>query len=394
MPWQETGMFDQRLQFVVAAERGEDAMAVLCRRFGISRTTGYLWLARYRQGQAAALADRSRAPHHRPHAVRATTREALLAQRAAHPSWGPKKLVAALQRQQPSVRWPATSTVGELLRQAGVIAPRRRRAHAPPRTQPLAHATAANVVWCADFKGDFLLGDGSRCYPLTITDAHSRYLVRCQALPTTSAARAQPVFAAAFAEYGLPDLLRTDNGGPFVGVGTVGLTTLSAWWVRLGIRPERIRRGHPEENGRHERLHRTLKAEACRPPGQTLAEQQRLFDAFRQEYNTVRPHEALAQLPPAAIYTPGTRPYPTELPPLSYPDAEAVRTVHRNGALRWRGQDVYISDALIRETVGLVPLADERWAVQYGDLEIGVLDPRTGRLEPPRARHAVQDVAG
>ena len=371
----------EKLRFIVAAEAEEESLALLCRQFGISRKTGYKWLARYRAEGASGLDDRSRAPQRRPQAVSAAVRERLLAVRGAHPSWGPKKIVAWLARQQPQQRWPATSTVGVVLQQAGLVVPRRRRTHAPPRTQPLAHATAPNVVWCADFKGDFLLGDGSRCYPLTISDAHSRLLLRCQALTSTAHAGVQPLFAATFREYGLPDVLRSDNGVPFASRGVAGLSRLSVWWLQLGIRPERITPGTPSENGRHERMHRTLKAEACRVPGFTLAAQQRQFDAFRREYNAERPHEALGQATPASVHVPSPRLFPERLPAVEYPGAEAVRRVRPHGALRWHGEEVYLTEALAGQPVGFWPAGDGLWELRFCALSLGVLDERTGRLQ-------------
>lgn len=381
MPWQETCAMSEKLRFITAAARGEERMADLCRQFGISRKTGYKWLTRYRADGVTGLAARSRAPRQRPRAVPAAVRATLVAERGAHPSWGPKKLLARLHQTQPETVWPAASTVGQILQQAGLVVPRRRaRPHAPPRTQPLAHATAANVVWCADFKGDFLLGDGSRCYPLTITDAHSRLLLRCQALLSTAHTGVHALFAATFQEYGLPDRLRTDNGVPFAGRGVGGLSRLSVWWLQLGILPERITPGAPSENGRHERMHRTLKAEACRQPGHTLAEQQRLFTAFRTEYNTVRPHEALGQVPPASVYTPSARGYPARLPEVTYPAADAVRRVHPNGTLRWRGEEVFLSELLAGLPVGLWQVHDGLWEVRFGVLPLTRLDARVTPL--------------
>ena len=356
----------ERMRFVVAVQTGEDTMAALCRRFGISRKTGYNVLARVAAAGPAGLVDRSRAPHHRPHAVAPAVREAVLALRAAHPTWGPKKLVAHLCSTQPEQVWPAPSTVGELLTAAGLVVPRRRRRHVPPRTQPLAHATGPNAVWCADFKGDFVLGDATRCYPLTISDAHSRFLLRCQALPTTATTRVQPLFEATFRSYGLPEVIRTDNGPPFATTGAGGLSRLSVWWVKLGIRPERIDPGTPSQNGRHERLHRTLKAEACRPPEATLRTQQRAFDRFCHTYNAERPHEALGQVPPATAYTPSPRPFPDRLPELTYPAADAVRWVRPNGAIRWQNGEVYLTPALSGEPVGLTQVGDGDGAAAGG----------------------------
>lgn len=379
----------QREQFAAAVATGETSVAECCRQYGISRKTGYKWLARLAADPAGGAQNRSRAPHHVPHAVSQGVRETVLALRARHPTWGPKKLVAALRAQDPATRWPAASTVGDLLRHAGLVVPRQPRRHAPLRSTPLAHATGPNAVWCIDFKGDFLLGDGSRCYPLTVSDAASRYLLRCQALPATGTARVQPLLAATFREYGLPTVLRSDNGPPFASVGLAGLTPLSVWWLKLGIQPERITPGKPAENGRHERLHRTLKAEACQPPAATRRAQQQRFDHFVREYNTERPHEALGQTPPAQVYTPSVRPFPERLPDLTYPTADAIRWVRPNGAIHWRQADCYLTTALVGEPVGLTQVGDARWQVCYGPLVLGVFDTheRQPRLRPgpPRA---------
>lgn len=379
----------ERLRMMLAVTSGELTMAAACRQAGVSRKTGYKWQARFAATGVAGLAERSRAPRRRPQTVAAAVREAIVARRAQHPTWGPKKLIASLRADDPATDWPAPSTAGDLLQRAGLVVPRRTRRHAPPRSQPLAHATGPNVVWCADFKGDFRLGDGTRCYPLTITDAHSRFLLRCQALPATDTGRVQPLFAATFREYGLPDGLRTDNGPPFASVGLAGLTALSVWWIKLGIRPERIRPGKPSENGRHERMHRTLKAEACAPPAATLRAQQTACDHFRTEYNTIRPHEALDQRPPATVYIPATRPFPDRLPELSYPGADAVRWVRPNGAIRWHQAELYLTPTLSGEPVGLSQVGDGCWQVAFGPLVLGTFhehDPTLRPLQPSRRR--------
>jgi putative transposase len=334
MPWREICAMNERMRFIVAAEAGTESMSELCRQFGIARKTGHEWRARFAAGGAVALADRPRVARHRPHALSREVRELVVALRSEHPTWGPRKLVALLMRTHPGIAPPAPSTVGDLLREAGLTVPRRRRRHVPPRTEPLAHATGPNVVWCADFKGDFALGDGSRCYPLTISDAHTRYLLRCQALPRTTTARVQPLFEATFREFGLPEVIRTDGGPPFASTAAGGLSALSVWWVKLGIRPERIDPGKPSQNGRHERMHRTLKAEACVPAADSPRARQRRFDQFRATYNHVRPHEALGQVPPGEVYMPSPRTFPSRPLELTYPEADRVIRVRPNGCIR------------------------------------------------------------
>lgn len=356
MPWLETFPMHERYRFILAHEAAYESMAELCRQFGIARKTGYHWLSRFA--------------------------EEGLAFRAQHPTWGPKKLAPLLAHLDPPLEAPALSTIGDLLRSAGLTHPQRTRRHAPPRSQPLAHATEANRVWTADFKGDFGLGNGSRCYPLTIMDGCSRFLLRCQALERTPTNLVQPLFEATFREFGLPEVIRTDNGPPFASVGVAGLTALSLWWVKLGIRPERIDPGKPQQNGRHERFHRTLKAEACRPPAHSPRAQQQRFDTFRQIYNHQPPHEALGQVTPATLYAPSPRPFPGRLPDLDYPDADLVRWLRHNGAIRWRNQEVYVGQVLTGEPVGLTQVADAVWQLAFGSVVLGHCRPGSSRLLP------------
>ena len=375
MPWKTACAVDQRTQFIAAWLLGEETMSELCRRFGISRKTGYKVLGRYAAEGPSGLRERSHAPHQQAQAVPAAVQHAVLAARRAHPTWGPRKLRAWLARRQPADAWPAASTIGTLLHRQGLTAPRRRRRAAPP-TAGVQPSGAANAVWAADFKGWFRTGDGQRCDPLTLSDLYSRFLLRSQLVARATEEDVRPVFEAAFREYGLPERMRSDNGPPFASVGAGGLSRLAVWWVRLGIRPERIAPGHPEQNGEHERMHRTLKAETLRPPAATPRAQQRALDAFRHAYNTERPHEALGQQPPAAWYTPSPRPYPERLPPLEYLDAVAVRRVRHNGEIKWRGAHVFISQALTGEFVGLDEVTDGHWRVCFGPVELGWLDAR------------------
>jgi transposase InsO family protein len=376
----------ERLEFVLAVQEQKDSVAELCRQFGIARKTGYKWLERFRSDGAQGLADRPRQPQHHPHAIAPEVREGLLALRATHPTWGPKKLAARLSAVYPGLRAPAPSTIGELLRTTGLTVARRRHRHAPARTQPLAHATGANSVWCADFKGDFPLGDGTRCLPLTISDAASRYLLRCQVVASTSGGLVQPLFEATFREYGIPEVMRTDNGPPFASVGVGGLTALSIWWVKVGIRPERIDPGKPEQNGCHERLHRTLKQDACQPPAYSLRGQQQRFDRFQHIYNQERPHEALGQRPPATTYAASLRPFPDRLCEPTYPDADGVRWVRPNGAVRWQKGEIYLGQVLTGEPVGLTQIGDALWQVTFGPLVLGAFREGMSRLIQPLSR--------
>jgi len=384
MPWTETCRVTERAAFVAAVLAGEDSMAWLCRCFGISRKTGYKWLARYRAEGVAGLADRSRAPRHCPHALDAALAAGCLSVRRRHPRWGPRKVRAWLARQAPTVAWPAASTIGALFDREGLTVARRRRSRVPPQTQPFGACAAANDVWCIDFKGWFRTGEGARCEPLTLSDAHSRYLLRCQALARPSGALAWPVLEAALREYGLPRRLRSDNGPPFASVAAGGLSPFAVLVVKAGVVPERIAPGRPQENGRHERLHLTLKQETAAPPAPSLRAQAERFRAFRRLYNEERPHEALGQRPPAAVYRPSPRAWDGVLrAPEPAADA-AKRRVRHDGAIKWRGAALYISETLAGEWIGLEE-ADGVFIARYGPITLGQLAPDGDRLVRPKA---------
>jgi transposase InsO family protein len=384
MPWKETCPMDERVRFMAEYLRLEQSMAELCRAYGISRKTGYKLVARYEAGGVPGLQDRSRAPHRHPNAVGASAVDAILAVRARHPRWGPRKLRAWLSARTATRRWPAASTIGAILQRYGLTVPRRRVRRVPPALHPLAACGAPNDVWTTDFKGWFRTGDGQRCDPLTVADGYSRFLLRCQAVMPPDGQAVQPLFEAAFREYGLPLALRSDNGPPFASRAAGGLSRLAVWWIKLGIRPERITPGHPEENGRHERMHQTLKAETARPPQATLRAQQRAFDRFRHEYNDERPHEALAQQPPRAVYTASPRPYPARVREPEYSEEADVRRVRHNGEIRWQGQLIFISEVLAGEPVGIVPQGEDHWVLRFGPVELGWLDSDTDQLHRPR----------
>ena len=380
MPWSETTPMDERLQFVADVRRETEEIAVLCRRYGISRKTGYKWLARYAEAGPGGLADRSHRTHACPHATDPGAVDALCELRRRHPTWGPKKLLAVLARRRPALALPASSTAAALLKRAGLVtAPRRRRAPGHPG-RPTAPMDAPNAVWTADFKGEFRTRDGAHCYPLTVADGYSRYLLACRALPSTATAGARPVFERLFRDRGLPARIRSDNGVPFATVALGRLSALSVWWVRLGVLPDLIEPASPQQNGRHERMHRTLKAEATKPPEAHARAQQRRFDAFRAEYNDARPHEALGQATPASRYRPSPRPYPTRLPPLEYAAHCEVRRVSRNGGIRWRNHWVNASHVLAEEYVALEELDDGVWSVAFGPLVLGRFEERTLRI--------------
>lgn len=371
---------EEKLRFVFEYERDELTMRELCEAFGISRETGYVWLRRYRQQGAAGLVELNRAPRHHPNQTALAIEEAVLGLRQAHMRWGPRKLKRVLDRDQPGRSWPASSTIGEIVKRAGLVVARRRRRKTEPYTEPLQHAVESNRVWCADFKGWFRSGDGTRIDPLTISDAWSRYLLRSQAVEKTDTERVRAIFEAAFREHGLPTAIRTDNGPPFASSALGGLSRLAVWWIKLGIVPERIQAGHPEQNGRHERMHRTLKQELR--PAEDWRAQQRELDRFRQDYNQIRPHEALAMQTPASVYQTSTRPYPAREPEIEYPDTMQVRTVHSHGHFRWKKHDVFLSEVLWGEPIGLLPINKESFIIYFAHIPLARFHATTCTLFP------------
>ncbi len=371
---------DEKLRFVFEYERDEQTMTELCARFGICRDTGYVWLRRYRQYGLKGLAELNRAARQHPNQTAAEVEQAVLDLRQAHMRWGPRKLKRVLERDQPGRLWPATSTIGEIVKRAGLVIARKKRRRTEPYTQPLAHANESNRVWCADFKGWFRSGDGTRIDPLTISDAYSRYLLRSQAVEKADTERVRAVFEAAFREHGLPEAIRTDNGVPFASSALGGLSRLAVWWIKLGIVPERIQAGHPEQNGRHERMHRTLKQELR--PVEDWRAQQRELDRFRQEYNQARPHEALGMETPASVYEPSPRLYPAREPEVEYPDAMRVFRVKSQGCFRWKKHDVFLSEVLWGEPIGLLEERDRTYTVHFAHMPLARFDPVTCKLVP------------
>jgi putative transposase len=394
MPWQETLLMDQRVQFIADYQRDVFDVAELARRYGISRKTAYKWIDRYDAAGPVGLSDRSRRPAHCPHATSAVIVAALLEVRRHHPTWGAKKLLKIVATQQPTWTLPARSTVCDLLDRAGVIPTARRRTVPAHPGRPLVPMTAPNGTWTADFKGQFKTRNGLYCYPLTIVDGYSRYLLACQGLLSTAIVTARPIFRRLFQEYGLPTIIRTDNGVPFATTALGRLSTLSVWWIRLGILPELIAPASPQQNGRHERMHRTLKAEATRPPSANLQAQQTRFNRFRAEYNDERPHEALDQETPASRYHPSPRLMPRILPASEYPAHFEVRRVSRNSGIRWKHQWVGVTQTLAGEYVGLEEVGDGLWDVYFGPLKLGRMHERLRRIEDHQGRTVRRRSAG
>jgi putative transposase len=372
---------DQRVAFIADWLRREWTMTELAERYQISRKTAYKWVDRYTVDPAYGLADQSRAPIHHGRAMADQVRASVLALRRAHPHWGPKKLRAILTTRQPRGIWPAASTMGDLLRREGLSQPRRRVRYVVPLTQPLAAAEAPNDVWTTDFKGWFRTTDRTRCDPLTVADACSRFVLCCR-IVAPSEQGVRPWFERTFREYGLPRALRSDNGSPFATTGAAHLSHLAVWWLKLGIQLDRIDPGHPEQNGRHERFHLTLKQETASPPAATVRQQQRRFDRMRHEFNTERPHEALAQQPPARIYVASSRPYPDRLDDPWYDATHQVRRVKTTGQIRWQGEVIFVSEAVRGELIGLAETERGDWIARFMHVELGRIDRLTRRFTP------------
>ena len=386
MGWMETCAVEQRMRFVMAIEKRGESFASVCRRFGVSRRVGYKWLGRYQEEGVEGLADRSRAPQNHPQAIADAISERCLAVRRAHPTWGPLKVRGYLERRMPAADWPAVSTIGALFDREGLTVKRKLRRRSPPSSAPFAHCGGANEVWCIDFKGWFLTGDGWRCEPLTLTDAYSRYLLRCQVLARTDTEHVWPVLDAAFREFGLPRYLRSDNGSPFASRGAGGLSRLSVKLIKAGITPERIAPGKPQQNGRHERMHLTLLQDTANPPARNQREQLRRLRDFQRLYNEQRPHQALGNETPADHYTASPRRFDGVLREPSYAADHIVRRVRHNGEIRWNGSTIYISEALIGEPIGLIENDDGDWLVCFGPIELGVIRDRSDRLHKPKRK--------
>lgn len=372
---------DQRLELMNRIADGE-AASDLAIEYGVSRKTVEKFKKRFKAQGIAGLYDQPRSPKHIPHKTPPELVEVIIEARKRHSTWGPKKIKTVMEAQLER-ELPAVSTIGDILDRAGLIAPRRPRQRVPPRPTGLREVTAPNQVWCIDYKGQFQLGDKSYCYPLTITDQYSRFIVCCHAMGAISDEQARDVCQEVFAEYGLPETIRSDNGVPFASQGLAGLTKLSAYLMRLGIQLERIRPGHPQENGRHERMHRTLKQETTRPARTNLVQQQERFDEFVEEFNTVRPHEGLGMKAPAHVHVPSTRAYPDRLPELTYPTHDEILLVGKNGLLYLPGRwTLYLASALAGHHVGLRECDDDRWLVSFMHLDLGHIHPTTKQFVP------------
>jgi putative transposase len=380
MPWKRTDSENERLRFVAKAQEELYEMSELCERFGISRETGYATLARYKALGVDGLKARSHAPLSCPHRIPAQMSEELLAARRLHPHWGPRTLLTWLQQREPGRVLPAASTVGDLFSRERLTKPRpkRRKWSHPGRTQVA--VSGPNDLWTIDFKGEFRTRDGKLCYPLTIADAYTRFLLAVDALSSTAHAGAQAVVERVFREYGLPWVIRSDNGCPFSSKAIAGLSRLNVWWTQLGIRQDRIEPGHPEQNGSHERMHRTLGQETVWPPAADMPAQQERCDRFRAEFDFERPHQALAMQTPGSLYVRSPRELPERLPEPEYPGHCVVRPVRANGILHFRNRDLFLSEVLIGHRVALEEIAEGMWSVYFYDLLLARLDERTWKF--------------
>lgn len=380
MPWKEMSPVNERMRFILDHEDELFSVRELAERYEISRKTAYKWLERFAAEGMSGLESRP------PVADRVANRTApemealVVALRRKHPTWGPKKLLNCLERREPDLELPARSTVSEILKRSGLSEPRHRRRKEGHPGRPQGEAGSPNEIWGADFKGQFRTRDGIYCYPFTATDLFSRYLICCDGQLSTAMEPVKVAFERAFREHGMPLAIRTDNGSPFGSPGIARLTRLGVWLVRLGIRRDLIQPGRPDQNGCHERMHRTLKREATKPPEANLAKQRKRFDAFRKEFNEVRPHEAIGMRRPCEVFTPSPRPFPERLDGPHYPAHFEVRRVSRNGGVRWKGEWLNVGHSLIEQDLGFVEVEDGVWDVHFAALLIGRFDERTLRL--------------
>lgn len=383
MPWKETKVDNERIQFIQAYEASLFSITELCANYNISRPTAYKWIDRYlKEGFAGLLSERSRAPKTCPHKTDQLVCEALIALKHAHPSWGARKLLASLEQNRASLAelLCAPSTATSILKAAGLVTPKKRRAKPIHPGYTVADITACNQLWNIDFKGEFLTKDGRYCYPLTITDAYSRYILCCEGKLTTCSEGAQEAMIRLFREVGLPDMIRSDNGNPFCTVAMGGFSRLNLFWLKLGIMHQRIERGKPQQNGSHERMHRTLKEDTTRPPSQNLSSQQIRFDHFRDTFNNQRPHESLDMKTPSTLWTPSLRPYPSSIPEPEYDGHMEIRKVRHTGEIRFKGNSLFLSEVFKGENIALEEVDEGIWSILFYNTMIAKLDLPNKRI--------------
>ena len=371
MSWKGVTVMDQKVRFISEYLKRFFRFSELCEQFSISRKTGYKWVKRYQADKVRGLEDRSHRPHTCPHKTDEGITTSLVTLRGKHPTWGPKKLLGLLQRKEHRDDYPAISTAADILKRSGLIKAERRNHKRLHPGCPTTVSNQPNQIWTADYKGQFKMRNGEYCYPLTVCDMHSRYLLGCEAHPGVSLERTKQYFSLLFEQYGLPERIRTDNGVPFASSAIARLSALSVWWIKLGIYPELIEPGCPEQNGKHERMHRTLKKETTIPAEKNLYNQQERFDVFRKEYNTIRPHESLEMKTPAELYTPSVRKMPKKLMHYDYPSYFEVRLVSNNGGTRWHKRRLPVSQTLAKEYIGFEEIDNGIYNVYFCNLLIG-----------------------
>jgi len=387
MPWMETCLMEQRTRFVFEAQKAQLSISELCRQYGVSRKTGYKWLGRYGRDGLAGLSERSRAPLHTPHAMSEAVMASILALRKKHPTWGPKKLRARLAMLEPQTHWPAISSIGDLLAREGLVHRRRRRNRVPGVTRPFAPCRQANDLWCMDFKGWFLTGDGEKCEPFTLIDGSSRFLLRCQAVKRNDVHTVWPLLRACFYEFGLPMAIRSDNGPPFASVAAGRLSPLAVKLIKAGVLPDHIDPASPAQNGRLERLHRTLKQDTINPPARNRAAQNRRFQRFCKIYNQQRPHEALDMDVPQNRFRASLRRWSGRLRSPEYGADVIVRRVRSNGEIKWNGTLIYISCTLAGEPISLDEAEHGLWTLRFGPVLLGTINSKNLFCKPaPRKR--------
>lgn len=374
MPWKMEKPMDQKVKLLSAWLEGGTSISELSKRYGVSRKTIYKWICRYEQEGIKGLEEKSRVPHNHFNITEAEKVERIIDYKLHHMTWGPKKIQNCLQKAYPEETWPSASTIGSWLKKNDLVKDRKKRRHVQRYQDHFIDCTKPNDVWSADYKGQFYTRDRKVCYPLTITDNFSRYIIACDGLEGPRYAETIACFERVFREYGLPLAIRTDNGTPFAGTGLGGLSRLSIWWIKLGIIPERIDPGEPQQNGRHERMHRTLKESTVKPEIQNLSKQQREFDFFRVEYNTERPHESIGMKRPIELFKKSNRAFPNKLKPIEYPDTFLVRNVKRGGEIRLGNGFYFITGLLYREQIGLKEISDGLFQINFGLHRLGYID--------------------
>lgn len=380
MPWTEMRPMDSKLQFISFAIDSILNMTELCSHFNISRKTGYKWLYRYAEHGPEGLLDRSRAPKNIPNRTSREITDYIVSCRKKHPSWGARKITQKAQKEAGHLDLPSETTINNIIKNNGLINKKRKRRKPGHPGRPSKTAHSPNDIWTTDFKGEFKTRDGQYCYPLTIMDEYSRFLIDCQGLYSTGYTGSFPVFKRAFKEYGLPSAIKSDNGSPFATIGIARLSKLSVWWIKLGINPILIEPGSPSQNGVHERMHKTLKYETTIPAAGNLNAQQRRFNLWRKEYNDERPHESLAGDYPSMIYKPSSKSYPSKIPKVEYPAHFEKRRVTTNNCFCWRHHWVPIGTILVHEYIGLEEVMDGIWAVYFSWKRLGFLDERRMRI--------------